>query len=496
VVLRKSLKVLHRTTLVAVIGLALSPSATLVAGTAEKNDRDPLIQVLIEKGILTEEEARDIEAEVARRKARKPQERELSLGDKIQVKGQYRFRVEGRENRDFRNAVGDRKSSAMQRTRLGLSLETDDDNEILLQLQDSRVWGSEVSTTTSGLFTPANGVANTTALDLHQAFWKADNVGGKPVSTRIGRQELSFGDERVIGAFGWDNVGRSFDGAKLTFKGDGFVADAFLSHVVESNSILALAPGPDDDDLYFGGVYATWPRHRGGVTDSYALLKRDGRGASYVANATVGIRRKAPFGEHADYSFEGAYQFGGVVAGDQSAYAFVAGTGYNVPHNRHGLRFALEYALASGDESAGDGNSETFDQLFPTNHDKYGYMDYQGWRNMRDLRLTASAKPRNKLGVAVDFHWFRLDEARDAWYGAGGAPNLTAEGTPFIDVTGASGRSVGKEIDFSLNCAVSDRVKLLAGYSRFFPGDFVEAVNGGAGSSSEWFFLQSQYGID
>jgi len=89
-----------------------------------------------------------------------------------------------------------------------------------------------------------------------------------------------------------------------------------------------------------------------------------------------------------------------------------------------------------------------------------------------------------------------LDEARDAWYGAGGAPNLTAEGTPFIDVTGASGRSVGKEIDFSLNCAVSDRVKLLAGYSRFFPGDFVEAVNGGAGSSSEWFFLQSQYGID
>jgi len=29
------------------------------------------------------------------------------------------------------------------------------------------------------------------------------------------RQELSYGDERLIGAFGWNNIGRVFDAAKL-----------------------------------------------------------------------------------------------------------------------------------------------------------------------------------------------------------------------------------------------------------------------------------------
>jgi len=43
----------------------------------------------------------------------------------------------------------------------------------------------------------------------------ADWYQAYQASLKIGRQELIYGDERLIGAFGWNNIGRVFDAAKL-----------------------------------------------------------------------------------------------------------------------------------------------------------------------------------------------------------------------------------------------------------------------------------------
>lgn len=484
--------------------LSLVPQRCIAADNQGKQkERDPLVQILIEKGILTESDADALEAEVARRKkaeatsAPKPADSAAPGKTKVSFKGQYRIRAEGRHNRDFSSVVSDRRGSVIHRARFGVGIDTGDDNEAFVQFQDARVFGTELSPTSSGVFTSGAGATPPTAagtpneaLDIHQAFWQIKNLRDLPVTARIGRQEFAFGDERLIGSFGWDNVGRAFDGARLTFQRPDHTTDVFLAKVVESRSVLlppTAAPPTEDADL--GGIYVSWPKHLKGATDLYAFYKRDRTAANYANTGTVGVRRRGTLGRSADYFLESAYQFGEVLAGDQSAYAYVGAVGYNVPKSKTGLRFAVEYDFATGDDTPGDGKSGTFDQLYPTNHDKYGYADYQGWRNMRDLRLTVSGKPTTKLWTGVDWHWFGLDSARDSWYGASGMTN----GAKYLSAAGAFGRDVGEELDVSFRYAYSQRVSLLAGYSRFLPGDFVKNANGGVDDASDWYFLQSQF---
>ena len=48
----------------------------------------------------------------------------------------------------------------------------------------------------------------------------------------MGRQELIYGEERLIGAFGWNNIGRAFDAAKLRWQNAWFGADFFTGYPV------------------------------------------------------------------------------------------------------------------------------------------------------------------------------------------------------------------------------------------------------------------------
>ena len=52
-----------------------------------------------------------------------------------------------------------------------------------------------------------------------------------------------------------------------------------------------------------------------------------------------------------------------------------------------------EYNYASGDADPTDGTRGTFDQLYPTGHDKYGLADQVGWRNIHHLRAGVELTP-------------------------------------------------------------------------------------------------------
>src|SRR5258708_4844218 len=69
-------------------------------------------------------------------------------------------------------------------------------------------------------------------LDLQQAFVTLGNLKELPLSLKVGRQELSYGEERLVGAYGWNNIGRVFDAAKVRWKRDWLTADFFVSRPV------------------------------------------------------------------------------------------------------------------------------------------------------------------------------------------------------------------------------------------------------------------------
>ncbi|HSH95134.1 MAG TPA: alginate export family protein, partial [Roseimicrobium sp.] len=82
-------------------------------------------------------------------------------------------------------------------------------------------------------------------MDLHQAYVTIGNHKEFPLSVKVGRQELSYGDERLVGAFAWNNIGRTFDAAKLRWQNSWFAADIFTSRVVV----------PDDNNFNVSNEY-------------------------------------------------------------------------------------------------------------------------------------------------------------------------------------------------------------------------------------------------
>ena len=66
-------------------------------------------------------------------------------------------------------------------------------------------------------------------LDIYQAYLLIPASKDLPVSIKLGRQELVYGDQRLVGHARWLNVPRTFDGLKLRYETRLAVAiDAFL----------------------------------------------------------------------------------------------------------------------------------------------------------------------------------------------------------------------------------------------------------------------------
>jgi hypothetical protein len=204
---------------------------------------------------------------------------------------------------------------------------------------------------------------------------------------------------------------------------------------------------------------------------------------------TVGLRADGKAAAEAiDFTGEAAYQMGSMDArgttpeSDISAHAFVLKGGYTVPV---GLkpRVGIEYDRASGDSDRTDDTFETFENLFPTNHPFYGYMDYVGWRNMQDIRLSFSVKPSATSGVSLDYHRFSLVEDDDNWYAASGAVFRT---TPVNNAES----DLGQEIDLVAHLMVKEKLRIEVGYGRFMPGDYVDVNSPTATDASDWFYAQ------
>ncbi|MBI1911979.1 MAG: alginate export family protein [Deltaproteobacteria bacterium] len=412
--------------------------------------------------------------------------------------GQYRLRGEYRNNADFNKNVNDHTDSWGQRVRLTANAKATDDVSVKITLQDTRTWGAATSAAGGPNLTD-DGTSNVT--DLHESYVNVDNLLGAPVSFRAGRQELAYGDERLIGTFGWSNNGRSFDALKFMVTTDVANVDLFASKLADN--------GTTNTDQDFYGIYATVKAIPNNTLDLYALAVRNGSqtaanplgfgtvigangflGNTPVTSATavpdeaqhlytLGARLKGAVAG-LDYTLEVPFQTGDVnTKGTDfniSSYAYAAKVGYTLPTPVK-VRIGAEYDFASGDKDAGTAATpndkiKTFFNLFPTNHDKLGNMDLQAWRNVKAWTVNASADVTEKVRLYAAYWNFKLAEKEDAWYGAANWNN-----TP-TGVRGAraanSKDDLGSEVDVVATYKYNNALTAEVGYSRFFTGDFVD----------------------
>ena len=149
---------------------------------------------------------------------------------------------------------------------------------------------------------------------------------------------------------------------------------------------------------------------------------------------------------------------------------------------KRGLRVLGEYNYASGDSSATDGRRGTFDQLYPTGHDKYGLADLVGWRNIHHLRSGVEVLARKGLVLSGNYHSWWLADTHDGLYNAGGTSIARV-------AAGAADSHVGQEVDAQAVFTVSPQVQVAGGYAYVFPGAFLKQATPGQSYSAPYVMV-------
>jgi hypothetical protein len=371
------------------------------------------------------------------------------------------------------------------RTRLSFDYRFTEQAHAFVELQDTRYWLSRLTLADFG-----RSSSYFDEFDLRQAYLEWKHIGESPFGVKLGRQILLYGDRRVFAPAEWGNVGNYWwDSAKLYYDTDALQVDTFYAQRVLSEPKHW---NFDHWPYHVGAVYARVKRLP--VTlDAFYVVKHDWsgntRGESGPGNETRhtgGLFSERPAGTGWDYGLFAAGQLGEYGRDNIRAFGVIARGGHTFKTDWQ-PRVGFEFNYASGDRDPNDGVAGTFDGIFGAMDIPYGWMNVVSWKNLEDYVLNFSVQPAKSLKLGVDYHYFRLAQARDAWYWVNGKPERR-------DPTGQAGQDLGHELDLIARWQVDKELELLFGCARFFAGDLVRNTPGNH-QDALWAFAQLTYGF-
>ncbi|MFO0600632.1 MAG: alginate export family protein [Myxococcaceae bacterium] len=384
-------------------------------------------------------------------------------GFQVSLGAQYIARFEGRDNLDLSTAAQDQTLGVDQRARLSMRASAKDFIGLQLDFQDVRPWAD-----------PVAGGASTTGLyqgflDVHVAPW---------LDVRAGRQELAYGEERVLGAVDWAQAARSFDGlfARVTAS-KSFTLDAFAMVLKPPAWVTPTGGGNKfhNSGSYLTGLYSRTRIEKSGV-DVYALGLFDDPATAATGlskdnnHVTLGARGFTTIAG-LNVIAEGVFQTGKV--GPQEALLLAGGGAVRATYTLSQVwgtpYIAAEFTFAT----------PAMQRLFPTAHAVLGYADIVGWQNVVAERGAIGFRPWG-AHVWLDVHHFNAWDPKAAWYLASGAVYLAAD-------PNRTAGNMGTELDLSATVPLIPNVALAGSLTVFLPGDEAAAAKGR--DVSTWGFL-------
>lgn len=419
------------------------------------------------------------------------------LGGAVCFDVEERLRLEIRsDNFDFADSVNVPTDDTflLQRFRIGLLVKPSRWFRFYLQGQDSREIDSDRPNIPFVM-----GAEGDDNFDLLEAWVEFSNYEEFPLGVRIGRQGLKFGDQRLVGTFEWNNFSRRFDAIRVTYQAPNKKAtvDLFAGSVVniyrdEFNKSDLFNGNETNRDQLFGGLYASTKPFAGVTAEFYGFYLHQNE--SQLPNppnddtnfATLGTLIKLdPAAFHGwEFDTELAGQQGEVRGQRLTAGAAHVGLGYNWLTAPWKPRIYAQYNYATGDQDAADDTIETFQNLFPTNHLFYGYIDAFSWQNLSNPSLTFQVSPCQGVVTALTGHAFFLATNEDAAYRANGVATIRGGRNPDASTF------VGTELDFTTSWKVNKYVSLLVGYSHFFAGDYL--ADTGPRDDADFAYFQTE----
>lgn len=306
------------------------------------------------------------------------------------VHAQVRPRVEYNTGRD--GADGAETFTVSQRTRFGVNAALPK-LSLRATFQDVRMWGSEAHTLLD--FTGDT-------MDLHEGW-----VAWKPVDAfalKVGRQEITAHEHRLLGNVDWAQQGRAFDAVTAQVNTGVFSSDFGVAALGDMDSGIATT------NALMGFVRAGVAPSKTAQIDALVLIDDDE--VLERTRFTGGLYAQASAGTLSG-RIEGYGQLGSLGEGEiQSGMVGVRGTWAA----KDGVEPSVTvwYDLLSGDDDATDGKQTAFDTLYATNHKFYGLMDIAVFtvggaldgQGLHDGALKLGLKPVKGMALNLDGHVF------------------------------------------------------------------------------------------
>ena len=373
----------------------------------------------------------------------------------LQLRPRYEYR------NGFKGLMPDTElptSFVSQRSRLNLNFKQEKISA-KLTLQNVRTWGDVKTTTTND----KNGIILFEAWGQYQfdENW----------STRVGRQVISYDNQRIFGEIDWLQQGQSHDAAVVSYKKG--------KHQLDFGAAL----NADSEDL-FRNLYATnyknmqYAWYHTDFSNFQMSLLALNTGFQYEQPATTNLEIDyiQTFGTFlkykknkldADLSLYAQTGKGKLTSNNTTVNAYNVGVNINYAVTNE-VKAGLGYEYLSGkDQTDTENIIKSFNPIFGTNHAFNGFMDYfyvgnhKNTVGLQDVYLKLNYAP-NKWNFAVTPHVF-----------------MTAADVKNPFTAYAMDDYLGTEVDITVGYALHKNIGISAGYSQMFGTETLEVLKGG-----------------
>ena len=390
----------------------------------------------------------------------------VSLHAQVNISAEVRPRTEFRNG--FKTLTDASKDPAVfteQRSRLYVDY-ADSAFKFRVAFQDIRIWGE-----TSQIFKEEFG--KTFISEAWGQYYFTKNF-----SVKVGRQIISYDNQRFLGGLEWAQQGRRHDAALLVFEPERTKLHVGFAYNQDDDvPEQAFIQSPGASYYSVGGNYKSFQYawfNQGFNSGSLSLLAFN---AGYQ-NTDSTVSFKQTFGAIASKQISGVklagdfYYQTGELSGNK-VNAFLAGINGTFSTPVTPITVGVEH-ISGKDDSDTSSDITAFSPDFGTNHAHNGFMDYffvgpaNGSVGVTDLYLKTSFKLAGGA-LKINAHEFMT-----------GSSQLDGEGLELSKI-------MGTEIDLVYGRQLKSGVTWNIGYSQLFASDTMEELrNGDKGAMQFW----------
>ena len=348
---------------------------------------------------------------------------------------------------------------------------------IRFALQDIRLWGQ-----TPQIFKEELGVAF-----LSEAWGEFDLGATSDHRLKVGRQILSYDNQRFLGGLEWAQQGRRHDAAVYKYEPAG---KGLKLHVVGAFNVDDAVPEPrylqgeaanfystpgNYKSLQFAWLNKTFAAGAGSVSVLALNATLQNADTTVSNKQTLGLIPRYKLGNGIGLAADLYYQTGELGGNDVGAYLL----GANATFPTKVTPITVGFELISGkDDTDASTDVTNFSPDYGTNHAFNGLMDYffvgpaNGNVGVNDFYVKSKFKLGERGGLlSAHAHHFLT-----------GSEQLDAEGNE-LD------RSMGTELDLVYTRAIAGGVRLHVGYSHLRATDTMLELRPGNRAGNNWAWL-------